>query len=69
MHHKPVVVLDPWGDFDLLRAQVAAWQERGFVSDHAAERVHWATDVDSALDQIAEALYTVRATAEADPLG
>mgnify|MGYP003443210782 CR=1 FL=1 len=47
----------------------AAWQERGFVSDHAAERVHWATDVDSALDQIAEALSTVRATAEADPLG
>jgi len=69
MHHKPVVVLDPWGDFDLLRAQVATWQERGFVSDHPAERVHWATDVDSALDPSAEALSTVRATAEADPLG
>jgi uncharacterized protein (TIGR00730 family) len=43
MHHKPVVVLDPWGDFALLRAQVAA--------DH----VHWATDIASALDVIAEA--------------
>jgi uncharacterized protein (TIGR00730 family) len=55
MHHKPVVVLDPWGDFALLRAQVAHWQERGFVREGAADHVHWATDIASALDVIAEA--------------
>ena len=31
MHHKPVVVLDPWGDYDHLRALIDHWQERGFV--------------------------------------
>ena len=54
MHHKPVVILDPWGDFALLRQQVAAWQERGFVTQRAADHVHWATDVTRALDIIAE---------------
>jgi uncharacterized protein (TIGR00730 family) len=53
MHHKPVVVLDPWGDYDLLRQQVAAWEDRGFVRRGAADHVHWATDVAGALDEIA----------------
>ena len=56
MHHKPVVVLDPWGDFALLREQVAHWQERGFVRAGAADHVHWATDANEALDEIAESL-------------
>lgn len=56
MHHKPVVVLDPWGDFDLLRRLVDAWRERGFVAQRATGHVHWTTDVDSALDVIGEAL-------------
>ena len=56
MHHKPVVVLDPWGDFTLLREQVAHWQDRGFVRPGAADHLHWATDVKEALDEIAESL-------------
>jgi uncharacterized protein (TIGR00730 family) len=52
MHHKPVVVLDPWGDYELLRDQVAAWTQRGFVRPEAADHVHWATDVAVALDEI-----------------
>ena len=52
MHHKPVVVVDPWGDFALLRAQVEHWQERGFVRETAAEQVHWSTSVSDALDAI-----------------
>ena len=56
MHHKPVVVLDPWGDFDLLRQLVDTWRERGFVAQHAADHVHWATDVHGALDVIGDAL-------------
>ena len=55
MHHKPVVVLDPWGDFRLLREMVTAWEEQGFVRHGAADHVHWATDVEGALEEIARA--------------
>ena len=44
MHDKPVVVLDPWGDYSLLRQQVNVWAERGFVSAASLERVHWVVD-------------------------
>ena len=52
MHHKPVVVLDPWEDFALLRAQVEHWQARGFVRQEAVDQLHWTTSVPEALDQI-----------------
>lgn len=55
MHHKPVVVLDPWGDYDLLRDLLAHWEARGFVRSGAADHVHWATDIEGALDEIARA--------------
>jgi uncharacterized protein (TIGR00730 family) len=53
MHDKPVVVLDPWDDYALLRAQVYAWVERGFVSQASVDRVHWTTTVDDALAALA----------------
>lgn len=49
MHDKPVVVLDPWDDFALLRAQVQQWVERGFVSSESLDRVHWAVSVEQAV--------------------
>jgi uncharacterized protein (TIGR00730 family) len=49
MHAKPVVVLDPWGDYDLLRAQVAHWVERGFVRPDAVTRISWVTSIDEAM--------------------
>ena len=52
MHTKPVVVLDPWGDFDLLRAQVAHWQSLGFVKEHAVAQLLWTTTVHQACDAI-----------------
>jgi len=52
MHEKPVVVLDPWGDFDLLRKQVEHWQAVGFVRDHALEQLVWVTTVDEAFAAI-----------------
>ena len=55
MHHKPGVVLDPWGDYALLHDLVAHWQQRGFVREEAMTHVHWATDIDGALDEIARA--------------
>ena len=52
MHLKPIVVLDPWGDFGLLRAQIDHWVQAGFVSSAAAAEVQWAEQVDEALDAI-----------------
>lgn len=52
MHHKPVVVLDPWGDYDHLHALLDHWQQRGFVRADAVEHVHWAVGVADALDAI-----------------
>jgi uncharacterized protein (TIGR00730 family) len=57
MHHKPVVVLDPWGDYDHLHALLDHWVDRGFVKAAALEHVHWATSVDEALDQVAVAWH------------
>lgn len=53
MHHKPVVVLDPWGDFEHLHALLEHWVSQGFVRTEAITAVHWETDVDAALDRIA----------------
>ena len=53
MHHKPVVVLDPWGDYDHLHALLDHWQERGFVRSTAIAHVHWTTSISAALDEIA----------------
>lgn len=55
MHHKPVVVLDPWGDYDHLHALLRHWQERGFVRADAIEHVYWASSVDDALAAIEQA--------------
>jgi len=52
MHEKPVVVLDPWGDFTLLRQQIKHWQTVGFVRDHALEQLVWVTTIDEALAAI-----------------
>jgi uncharacterized protein (TIGR00730 family) len=56
MHDKPIVVIDPWDDYALLRAQVAAWVEHGFVSQVGADRVHWTTNVQDAFEVFAELL-------------
>ena len=58
MHHKPVVVLDPWGDFDHLHSLLDHWVQQGFVKPAAMAHVRWATDVEDALDGIAAAWAT-----------
>ena len=57
MHHKPVVVLDPWGDYDHLHALLDHWQDRGFVRSEAVAHVHWAQDIADALDAIDRAWH------------
>ena len=49
MHEKPVIVLDPWGDFVHLRSLLQHLVATGFVRSAAAEALHWTTTVDGAL--------------------
>jgi len=56
MHDKPVVVLDPWDDYGLLRRQVDAWVDRGFVSKTSLQRVHWVQDPAQVLTTLEAAL-------------
>jgi len=56
MHDKPVVGLDPWGDFALLRQQVEHWQQQGFVRNEAVAELVWTTEVEQALELIADKL-------------
>ena len=58
MHPKPIVVLDPWGDYALLREQIAHWIEVGFVSASAADQVTWTSSVDQAIAAIADGWAT-----------
>jgi len=52
MHGKPVVVLDPGGLYDPLRAQVDLLVERGFVRPGARDAVHWVREIGTAFDLI-----------------
>lgn len=53
MHAKPIVVLDPWGDFRLFREQIEHMVASGFVRRQAADAVHWCVDVGDALGIVA----------------
>jgi uncharacterized protein (TIGR00730 family) len=56
MHAKPVVVLDPDGLFEPLRAQVDLLVEGGFVREGAQDALTWVRDPGEAFDAIDAAL-------------
>ena len=49
MHAKPVIVVDPWGDYAGLREQIAHLVRTGFMRQSAADAIHWADSVEAAL--------------------
>ena len=55
MHRKPVVVLDPWGDFAPLRQFVDDLSRSGFVRRESAQDVQWAQTVDEAIGFVEQA--------------
>jgi len=55
MHKKPVVILDPWDDFEALRALVEALTSTGLVREGAAADVLWCVTIEGALDAIEQA--------------
>ncbi|MDQ1248734.1 MAG: hypothetical protein QG597_3107 [Actinomycetota bacterium] len=53
MHHKPVVVLDPWGDYAALHELIDTMVAGRFVPPDVAAEVTWVRAVADALDAIA----------------
>jgi len=52
MHDKPVVVLDPDGVYDLLRAQIDDLVTRGFARAAARDALVWTTTLGEAFDAL-----------------
>lgn len=52
MHTKPVIVIDPWGDFDHLHALITHLVDTGFMRATAADALHWVRSVDAAMDLV-----------------
>lgn len=52
MHRKPVVLLDPWGDYRPLLDLTKSLQRRGFVRPTALVHLIRTTSVDEALDAV-----------------
>jgi uncharacterized protein (TIGR00730 family) len=67
IHHKPVVVLDPDGMYEPLRSWLTDITAAGFVTISAANCIHWAVEIEQALDLIETELanpYDASATDE-----
>jgi uncharacterized protein (TIGR00730 family) len=71
MHDKPLVVLDPDGVYQLLRAQVDDLVLRGFARPAIRDTIAWATSVETAFDALEASVPRMLPTAaevlEAEP--
>lgn len=50
MHAKPVIVIDPWGDYAHFRAQIDHLVSTGFMRTTAADAIHWTTSAEQAIE-------------------
>jgi uncharacterized protein (TIGR00730 family) len=48
LHERPLVILDPWGLYDPLRALITGMYDEGFTRPHVFDAVAWATTVEEA---------------------
>lgn len=64
MHHKPLVILDPYGLYDPLRELMEHLLEQGFARPKVFDAVGWTTSVQEAFDLIEHAPVHIQATAE-----
>ena len=58
MHAKPVIVVDPWGDYTHFRAQIEHLVKANFMRPAAAAAIHWATSAHQAVDLMNTLLAT-----------
>lgn len=55
VHEKPIVMLDPWGHYDGLRAWVSGMVDTGYISQVAVDRLVVVDQVDAAMEACAPA--------------
>jgi conserved hypothetical protein, DprA/Smf-related, family 2 len=53
LHDKPLVLLDPWRDYEPLRALVTGMYDNGFTRADVFDAIAWAATVPEALDLLA----------------
>lgn len=58
MHAKPVIVVDPWGDYTHLRAQIEHLVTARFMRPAAAAAIHWTSNAHEAVDLLNVLLAT-----------
>lgn len=58
MHAKPVIVVDPWGDYTHFRAQIEHLVKSNFMRPAAAAAIHWTTSAHQAVDLLNTLLAT-----------
>ncbi len=49
LHAKPIVVIDPWGDYTHLHALIDHLVVTGFMRASGADALHWVSTVDEAM--------------------
>ncbi|MFC4587424.1 LOG family protein [Sphaerisporangium corydalis] len=52
IHDKPLVILDPWGLYDPLRALVDGMYEQGFTRPDVFDAISWTATLDEALTHL-----------------
>jgi uncharacterized protein (TIGR00730 family) len=52
MHAKPLVILDPWGLYEPMRALVTGMYDAGFTRPDVFDAISWTTTVDEAFDHL-----------------
>ena len=58
MHAKPVIVVDPWGDYTHFRAQIEHLVASNFMRPAAAAAIHWTSSAHQAIDLVNTLLKT-----------
>ena len=66
MHAKPIIVLDPWGDYSHLHALIGHLVEQGFVRSDAAAHIAWVSSVAEAMDALRDGLRAHPSLGEGD---
>ncbi|PZG42638.1 TIGR00730 family Rossman fold protein [Spongiactinospora gelatinilytica] len=63
VHDRPLVVLDPWGLYEPLRALVGGMYEQGFTRPDVFDAISFTTTVEQAMQRIEARTQRIRPTA------
>ncbi|GIH27292.1 cytokinin riboside 5'-monophosphate phosphoribohydrolase [Acrocarpospora phusangensis] len=62
LHVKPLVILDPWGLYDPLKALVGGMYDQGFTRPDVFDAISWATGVEEAFDLLDKRQHLIPVT-------